>query len=84
MRTWHLVREEDETGVSGTGIVAEGVEWTGGRVVMHWLGTHISQIHYDSITEVEVIHGHGGKSRVVFDEPIKVRKPRKARAKASK
>ena len=32
MRLFVLLREEDVTGVSGTGIVAEGVEWQDGRV----------------------------------------------------
>ena len=62
-----LQRDEDETGISGTGQVAEGVEFTDGRVALHWTaGTHRSTVTWDSIYDVEVIHGHGGRTRVVW------------------
>jgi hypothetical protein len=37
MRTFTLRREEDVSGVSGTGIVLEGTLFTTGVVVVHWL-----------------------------------------------
>lgn len=37
MRTFELERQSDETGVSGTGVVVEGVAFTTGVVVAHWL-----------------------------------------------
>ena len=36
-RRFRLVREEDESGVSGTGVVAVGVEFPSGAVVFEWL-----------------------------------------------
>ena len=36
-RRFQLHRVEDVTGVSGTGIVAEGVEFSGGVVALRWL-----------------------------------------------
>jgi hypothetical protein len=37
MRTFTMHREYDVSGVSGTGIVVEGVMFTTGVVVVHWL-----------------------------------------------
>lgn len=61
---FHLVRTEDETGVSGTGVIVEGVEFTNGVVVLRWLTDKSSIAIYDSIADVIDIHGHGGKTVV--------------------
>lgn len=67
MRTFTLERDEDVSGISGTGTVAEGVEFSTGKVVIHWVaGEHRSTVVWDSIAAVEAIHGHGGATRVVF------------------
>lgn len=67
MRTFRLERDEDVTGISGTGTVAEGVEFSNGKVAICWIsGEHQSTVVWDSIDSVEAIHGHGGKTRVVF------------------
>lgn len=67
MRTFELHRDVDETGISGTGLVAEGIEFDNGKVALGWIvGEHQSVVVWDSIESVEVIHGHGGKTRVVF------------------
>jgi hypothetical protein len=67
-RLFQLHRDEDASGVSGTGIVAEGVEFTSGMVAMTWLSPHRCVNVYESIKTVEQLHGHGGKTRVVFLE----------------
>jgi hypothetical protein len=70
MRRFHLKRLEDETGVSGTGIVTEGVEFSDNSCVMRWMTETSSTTVYDSIEDVITIHGHGGKTIVVWqDEP---------------
>jgi hypothetical protein len=65
-RRFQLHREIDETGVSGTGIVAEGVEFTSGMVAMTWLSPHRCVNVYESIKTVEQLHGHQGKTKVIF------------------
>jgi len=65
--TFHLLRLEDESGVSGTGWVAEGAVFSTGWVALHWLTDTPSMNFYPSIEAVETIHGHGGLTRVVFD-----------------
>jgi hypothetical protein len=71
LQTFRLERDEDETGISGTGTVAEGVVWSSGEVHIHWVtGEHQSFVHWPKgLESVEKIHGHGGKTRIVFDEP---------------
>jgi len=64
LRRFNLVRNEDESGVSGTGNVAQGIEFDNGRCVMMWLTSVSSGAFYDSIQDVEYIHGHGGKTIV--------------------
>lgn len=66
LRRFTLQRDVDETGVSGIGLVAEGVEFTSGMVAMTWLSPHRCVNVYESIKTVEHLHGHGGKTRVVW------------------
>ena len=67
MKRFLLQREEDVTGVSGTGVVAEGVQFTDGRVALRWcVGVHRSTVLWDYIAAVEDIHGHDGRTRVVW------------------
>ncbi len=66
MRRFQLHRDEDETGISGTGVVAEGVEFSNGRVSFTWLTYQEATNNYGSMKTVEEIHGHGGKTRVVY------------------
>lgn len=68
-RRFILRREEDESGVSGTGMVAEGVEFTSGMVVITWLvGPHRAINVYESIKTVEEVHGHGGKTKIEWKD----------------
>jgi hypothetical protein len=71
MRTFVLIRDEDVTGVSGTGTVAEGVEFSDGRVALRWIvGEHRSTVTWDSVESVLAIHGHNGATRLVWEEMI--------------
>lgn len=56
MRTFTMERLSDETGVSGTGIVIEGVEFTNGKVVVRWTGEIGSVVHHDSLENFCKIH----------------------------
>jgi hypothetical protein len=66
MRTFVLIRAVDETGISGVGTVAEGVEWSDGTVSMRWLTNITSTGMYDSVEDVEKIHGHQGLTQIEF------------------
>lgn len=68
MKTFYLQRDIDISGVSGTGIVAEGCQFNDNSVVLHWLGDHSSINIYHSIKDLEAIHGHNGNSRIVWSK----------------
>jgi len=65
--TFHLLRLDDESGVSGIGWVAEGAVFSNGWVVLVWPTGTPSLNFYASIADVEAVHGHGGRTRIVFD-----------------
>ena len=71
MKIFYLKREEDESGISGTGRVAQGFVFDNGKVAVTWLSEHPSVTVYDSIGEVHAIHGHGGKTNVEFEPDYK-------------
>lgn len=62
MRRFELHRKVDESGVSGVGTIAEGVEFTQGRVVLTWLAGTQGTTLFDSVDDVLKVHGHGGKT----------------------
>ena len=66
-RFW-LMRDEDISGISGTGRVAEGIEWTNGMVTVSWLGTYHSIETVMNIHTIEALHSHNGKTRVVWED----------------
>jgi hypothetical protein len=67
-RRFHLQRDTDVSGVSGTGIVAEGVEFSNGVVALHWTSDYPTSVvfHHRGIESVEAIHGHTGLTRIVW------------------
>lgn len=74
-RIFYLVRIEDETGVSGRGIVGEGVRWSDGSVSIRWVGATPSFVNYEGLPEdltrrgeahARTVHGHHGKTKLVW------------------
>lgn len=72
-RRFELVRIEDQIGVSGIGLVAEGCQWSDGTVSLRWTSECGSYITYDNIEAVQQVHGHGGKTKVKWldESPFK-------------
>lgn len=68
MRTFKTVRNVDVSGVSGTGVVTEGVQFTDGTVVIRWLGELKSTAVYSNIEDFIEIHGHGGSTVIRWDD----------------
>ncbi len=66
-RPFLLLRHRDVTGVSGTGVVAEGTEWTDGTASLRWRGEYpvISFWQY-GIEAIAAVHGHEGATQVRF------------------
>jgi len=64
MKQFELVRIEDVSGISGTGIIAEGIQFSNGVCVLNWLTEHSSLGIYQSADELCAIHCHEGKSYI--------------------
>jgi hypothetical protein len=64
MKTFILHRKEDETGISGIGDVAEGIQFNSGEVAMKWSTDTSSIAIYKSIEDVITLHGHQGRTEV--------------------
>lgn len=69
MKTFWLERIEDASGVSGMGIVAESVQFTNGKCALAWVTQYQSVAVYDTLGDVEKIHGHDGKTLIVWERP---------------
>lgn len=77
-RTFELVRYRDPSGVSGTGVVAEGCEFTDGSVVLRWRGDNPATAVWPNLNAVLAVHGHGGATQVRWIElttPVEERRP---------
>lgn len=67
--TFTLHRDADVSGVSGTGVVADGVEFEDKSVALRWHGEHPATTVWASIEDMLAVHGHGGATRLVWDLP---------------
>lgn len=64
MRRFILDRMVDISGVSGTGIVAQGVVFDDGVVVVRWGGDTPTMVIHQSIESVSKIHCHNGATEI--------------------
>jgi hypothetical protein len=65
--TFVLRRKVDVTGISGTGVVADGAVFPDGRVATRWRGgtTGVAQTcAWDNLVHVRRIHGHDGNTEL--------------------
>jgi len=69
MLRFELHRDTDESGVSGVGVVAEGVMFHDGTAALRWKSQYKSTAVYGNMTDLEAIHGHGGQTRIVWIDP---------------
>lgn len=69
MYPFYLLRDEDVSGVSGTGIVAYGVVLPSGRAVMEWNSRWQTITVFSSLDQVRRIHGHEGRTKVCLGTP---------------
>lgn len=60
-KTFYLQRNEDWSGISGTGLVAVGFEFEQ-ITMLHWLDKDGSTFWYESVDLIEQVHGHEGRT----------------------
>lgn len=74
--TFVVQRDEDVSGISGEGIVAEGVQFSDGWVVTHWLDQppmnepKTDVWHNKGAAPFRKIHGHGGSTRILWADEV--------------
>lgn len=67
-RSFTLYRNVDETGVSGTGEIAQGCVFADGKVAMRWKTSTASTTLFDKVEDVLKVHGHGGFTVMIYDD----------------
>lgn len=88
-KTFTLRRDVDVTGISGTGIVADGAVFPDGTTVVRWRdlggaaarGVQPTTVVFPSLESVLALHGHGGSTVAVWDDDWRAgqRPPEKTR-----
>lgn len=68
IKKFYLERIVDDSGVSGTGIVAVGCQFPNGWVNLYWLKGLTGISFYASMKDLMLIHGHKGHTRAVYFE----------------
>ncbi len=69
VRPFYFKRNEDKSGISGTGIVAVGVILPSGKCVIEWI-TFLSSVNmYQNFDHVKKIHGHEGSTEIIMGDP---------------
>lgn len=72
-RVFQVVRDVDVTGVSGTGVVADGCEFPDGTTVVRWRevtgpnydrGVRATTVVFPNVQAVEALHGHNGATHI--------------------
>ncbi|WP_207782002.1 hypothetical protein [Phytoactinopolyspora limicola] len=63
-RRFALVRHVDYTGISGVGVVAYGVVFFDGHVVLRWCSDYPATSLWNSIDDLLTVHGHGDATSV--------------------
>lgn len=69
MRRFILCRDDDVSGLSGIGHVAEGVEFWDGTCAMHWRTKIRSTTVYANVRDLNAIHSHEGKTTIKWLDP---------------
>ena len=73
LRRFYIERGEDINGKSGTGRVAEGIEFDNGWIAYTWLSPKATVTVTNSISLVEALHSHGGdasNAKIVWIDSI--------------
>jgi hypothetical protein len=70
---FELRRDTDVSGVSGEGVVADGVRLDSGLAVVRWHGAMPSYVLWPDYEHAVAVHGHGGLTRFVDSGHVPLR-----------
>jgi hypothetical protein len=66
MQLFNMIRLEDVSNNSGTGLVAQGCVFDDGTVTMRWLSKNRSTVVFNSLSVLKKIHCHKGKTIIEY------------------
>jgi len=69
-KRFYLNRKEDHEGNNGTGIVAVGVQFPDGKCLVNWMTDTPSFNFYNSLKDVNEVHGHDGDTEIKFMDDL--------------
>ena len=69
VQPFYLLRKIDPTGISGVGVVAQGVILSSGRCIIEWTSFHTSINIYNSLDAIKELHGHNGDTEIILGYP---------------
>ena len=55
MKVFNIERQDDKTGLSGLGVVAQGVEFDDGTCVVRWMGKIKTTVMHDNMESIITI-----------------------------
>lgn len=77
IKPFYLFRKTDVHGISGTGIIGLGAVLPSGRCIFEWTASnHPTITLFQNLEEIELIHGHGDKTKIILGNPKMNRKKR--------
>jgi hypothetical protein len=68
-RRFALVRQVDYTGVSGVGVVAFGIAFSDGHVVLRWCSAHTATSTWNSLEDMLAVHAPGDVTSIQWIDP---------------
>ena len=71
-KRFFLKRRKDLSGISGTGMVALGIQMPSGKVVIEWLGDMPSETIFSNLEEMLKIHGHDGATTIEWIDNLEL------------
>lgn len=73
MRAFHVNRTTDHSGVSGTGLVAKGIEFGDGLALLRWSGTRYRSVAiYPDFETLKSVHEHSGSTTFDWQPPFPI------------
>ena len=76
---FYIFKHKDISGVSGTGVVAVGVIFPSGKLVIEWTTYQTSIGFYDNMAKFLAVHSHEGFTEVIMGDVPKTGDKRRSK-----
>jgi hypothetical protein len=80
-----MIRNNDESGISGTGVILEGAIFSDGHCITYWLGKDFNSFnihkHFYAFYFIHVKSQPTNKTQIIFNEEVPIPVPKERREK---